>query len=106
MIRSDQLLLLGNSDRLQAGTDFADQSDRDIFRQGFGATDGAVSNLIREGKVHQIMSSMQTGKAAGNRLLNDSLAELVTRGVVEYEEALSKAADKTELARRLGRPAV
>ena len=65
----------------------------------------AISNLIREGKVHQIMSSMQTGKAAGNRLLNDSLAELVTRGVVEYEEALSKAADKTELARRLGRPA-
>jgi len=65
----------------------------------------AISNLIREGKAHQIVSSMQTGKAAGNRLLSDSLAELVTRGVVEYEEALSKAADKTELARRLGRPA-
>jgi len=65
----------------------------------------AVSNLIREGKMHQIASSMQTGKAAGNRLLNDSLSDLVSRGVVEAEEAMSKAVDKGELAKRLGRPA-
>jgi twitching motility protein PilT len=62
----------------------------------------AVSNLIREGKMHQIASSMQTGKAAGNRLLNDSLADLVSRGLVDSEEALSKAVDKAELAKRLG----
>jgi twitching motility protein PilT len=65
----------------------------------------AISNLIREGKNHQIVSSMQTGKAAGNRLLNDSLAALVKNGTVEYEEALSKAVDKSDLAKRLGRPA-
>jgi len=65
----------------------------------------AVSNLIREGKTHQIVSSMQTGKAAGNQLLNDSLADLVKGGTVEYEEALSKAVDKADLAKRLGRPA-
>jgi twitching motility protein PilT len=65
----------------------------------------AVSNLIREGKMHQIASSMQTGKAAGNRLLNDSLADLVSRGTVTSEEALSKAVDKAELARRLGQRA-
>ena len=64
----------------------------------------AVSNLIRDGKVHQIVSSMQTGKAAGNRLLNDSLADLVKAGTVEYEEALSKAVDKADLGKRLGRP--
>ena len=64
----------------------------------------AVTNLIREGKTHQIVSSMQTGKAAGNRLLNDSLADLVKGGTVEYEEALSKAVDKADLAKRLGRP--
>ena len=63
----------------------------------------AVSNLIREGKTHQIVSSMQTGKAAGNQLLNDSLADLVKGGTVEYEEALSKAVDKADLAKRLGR---
>ena len=64
----------------------------------------AVSNLIREGKTHQIVSSMQTGKAAGNQLLNDSLADLVKSGTVEYEDALSKAVDKADLAKRLGRP--
>ena len=63
----------------------------------------AVSNLIRESKMHQIASSMQTGKAAGNILLNDSLVDLVNRGVVDPEEALSKAVDKGELAKRLGR---
>ena len=62
----------------------------------------AISHLIREGKNHQIVSSMQTGKAAGNQLLNESLAELVTRGTVEYEEALSKAVEKADLAKRLG----
>jgi len=64
----------------------------------------AVSNLVREGKTHQIISTMQTGKAAGNQLLNDSLAALVIQGKVEYEEALSKAVDKADLARRLKRP--
>ncbi len=62
----------------------------------------AVANLIREGKTHQIASTMQTGKAAGNRLLNDSLAGLVKEGKVEVDEAMSKAIEKTELARRLG----
>jgi len=65
----------------------------------------AISNLIREGKNHQIVSSMQTAKAAGNRLLNDSLADLVRGGIVEHEEALSKAVDKKDLAMRLGRGA-
>jgi twitching motility protein PilT len=63
----------------------------------------AVSNLIREGKVHQIASSMQTGKAIGNQMLNESLAELVRGGTVEVDEALAKAVDKADLARRLGR---
>ena len=65
----------------------------------------AVSNLIREGKVHQIASSMQTGKAIGNQMLNESLAELARSGTVAVEEALAKAVDKADLARRLGRSA-
>jgi twitching motility protein PilT len=65
----------------------------------------AVANLIREGKTNQIANIMQTGKAAGNQLLNDSLAALVTAGTVEYQEALSKAVDKADLARRFGRAA-
>ncbi len=65
----------------------------------------AISNQVREGKNHQIVSSMQTARAAGNRLLNDSLAELVNGGIVTFEEALSKAVEKDDLARRLGRQA-
>jgi twitching motility protein PilT len=65
----------------------------------------AVSNLIREGKVHQIVSSMQTGKAIGNQMLNESLAALARSGTVEVDEALAKAVDKADLARRLGRTA-
>jgi twitching motility protein PilT len=65
----------------------------------------AVRNLIREGKVHQIASTMQTGKAIGNQMLNESLAALARSGTVEYDEALAKAVDKADLARRLGRSA-
>ena len=65
----------------------------------------AVSNLIREGKNHQIASSMQTGKAAGNQMLNEALAALARSGTVETDEALAKAVDKADLARRLGRSA-
>jgi len=56
-----------------------------------------VSNLIREAKVFQIPSVMQTSKKYGMCLMNDSLADLVRRGVVEPQEALAKAVDKTGL---------
>src|SRR5262249_38873624 len=63
----------------------------------------AVANLVREAKTVQITSIMQTGRAAGNVLLNDSLATLVKSGKVDAEEALSKAVDKSDLERRMGR---
>lgn len=62
----------------------------------------AVSNLIREGKTHQIASMMATGQAIGNRFLNQSLQDLVQSKVVEPDEAFSQAVDKADLARRLG----
>ncbi|MEM1452904.1 MAG: type IV pilus twitching motility protein PilT, partial [Planctomycetota bacterium] len=54
----------------------------------------AVSSLIREGKTHQITSSMQMGGKEGMRLINDSLCELVTTGKVAPDEAYLKAVDK------------
>ena len=57
----------------------------------------AVSNLIREAKTFQIATIMQTAKRVGMRLMNDALAELVKKGTVETEEALSKAVDKDAL---------
>jgi twitching motility protein PilT len=54
----------------------------------------AVSNLIREGKTFQIPSMMQVGKAQGMVSLNDALLELVTKKLVEPQEAYSKSVDK------------
>jgi len=61
----------------------------------------AIANLIREGKTFQIPSIMQTGKKHGMTLLNDSLLDLVKRGIVEPADAISRAADKTGLAGQL-----
>jgi twitching motility protein PilT len=57
----------------------------------------SVANLIREGKTFQIPSVMQTAKGAGMCTMNDSLLDLVKRGLVEPAEALSKAIAKNEL---------
>jgi len=54
----------------------------------------AVRNLIRESKTHQIPSMIQTGKKYGMILLDDSIMELYTKGMVSAEEAYAKANDK------------
>ena len=55
----------------------------------------AVSNLIRERKLFQIPSIIQTSKQQGMILLDNSLMDLVTRGVIDGSEAYY-AADKKE----------
>ena len=50
----------------------------------------AVRNLIRENKVHQIPSSMQTGQAFGMQTLDMALVDLVNRGMVSREEAQAR----------------
>lgn len=64
----------------------------------------AVSNLIREGKTHQVPSIMQTQKRLGMQLLNDHLAQLVRSGAVDPEEALAKSQDKEGLRTLLKMP--
>ncbi|HET7746087.1 MAG TPA: type IV pilus twitching motility protein PilT, partial [Vicinamibacteria bacterium] len=56
-----------------------------------------VANLIREAKIFQIPSIMQTSKKHGMVLMNDSFTELVKKKVVEPAEAYAKAADKPGL---------
>ena len=63
----------------------------------------AIRNLIREGKTFQIHSLMQTGKGVGMVCLNDSLYDLVQRGLVEPIEAYSKAIGKAEFKALLAR---
>ncbi len=57
----------------------------------------AVSNLIREGKTHQLMSTIQTNKKLGMISLNESLCELVDKKLVEPKEAYMKSADKASM---------
>ena len=54
----------------------------------------AIRNLIREGKIAQMYSAIQTGGAQGMQTLDQCLTELVTRGVVSKEEARYKAQNK------------
>ncbi|MBF0224945.1 MAG: PilT/PilU family type 4a pilus ATPase [Desulfobacterales bacterium] len=61
----------------------------------------AVANLIREDKTAQILSSMQTGKAQGHKIMNEELAKLVQRKKISRDEAMSKSIDKTELLKKL-----
>jgi twitching motility protein PilT len=56
----------------------------------------AVKNLIREGKTHQIQSSIQTGIDVGMITLAASLGERLKAGEVTYETALAAAWDRTE----------
>jgi twitching motility protein PilT len=54
----------------------------------------AISNLIREAKTFQIPSMMQVGRAQGMVSLNDALMDLVTKKLVEPQEAYLKSVDK------------
>ena len=57
----------------------------------------SVSNLIREAKIFQIPSVMQTGKKYGMALMADALLDLVRKRIVEPAEAYAKALDKAGL---------
>jgi twitching motility protein PilT len=54
----------------------------------------AVRNLIREGKVHQIPSAIQTGAKDGMQSLDQSLRHLLKTGRITAEVAYRWATDK------------
>jgi twitching motility protein PilT len=54
----------------------------------------AIRNLIREAKVAQMYSSIQTGQALGMQTLDQNLQDLVKRNLVSIPEARNKAANK------------
>jgi twitching motility protein PilT len=63
----------------------------------------AVANLIREKKTFQLFSLMQTGRNQGMVTMNDSLMELVRKGLVEPMEAYMKSVNKAEFKNALTR---
>ncbi len=53
----------------------------------------AIRNLIREGKTHQIQTSIQTGMKFGMQSMDNSLLELYRKGVINRETILNQAID-------------
>jgi len=62
----------------------------------------AVKSLIREGKIHQIYSTIQTSQKEHMRTMNQSLADLCKKGLITKEEAFSKSMYPDELKRLMG----
>jgi twitching motility protein PilT len=61
----------------------------------------AVRNLIREGKTHQIHSTMQTGSSAGMQTMDAALATLVRQGRITQRLAEQRSSNPEELRRML-----
>ena len=64
---------------------------------------GGIRALIREGKTPQIGNMMQTGGKLGMQTLEDALNDLVARGQISFETALSKANHPAQIKRE-GKP--
>lgn len=62
---------------------------------------GPIANLIRENKMHQVNSIMQTGQKRGMKIMDDSLMALVKAGVVDAREAIDRAHDKNSFIERV-----
>lgn len=59
----------------------------------------AVKSLIRESKIHQIYSVIQTSQKEGMKTMNQSLYELYQKKLISYEEAFDRTTDAEDLAR-------
>ncbi|MES2546169.1 MAG: type IV pilus twitching motility protein PilT [Pseudomonadota bacterium] len=57
----------------------------------------AIRNLIRENKVAQMYSAIQTGQNIGMQTLDQNLQDLVRRNIISANEARSKASNKESI---------
>jgi twitching motility protein PilT len=65
--------------------------------------DDAVRNLIRQAKLEQIYSVMQTNTARGMQTMEQALGDLVLRGIVSRELALTRSSKPEQLDNLLQR---
>ncbi|MCE2940807.1 MAG: type IV pilus twitching motility protein PilT [Gemmatimonadota bacterium] len=64
----------------------------------------AIRALIRDDKIHQILSMMQSGKKFGMQTLNDALYTLYMSRLVTVDECLRATSDPNEFLRMIGMP--
>jgi twitching motility protein PilT len=58
----------------------------------------AIRNLIREDKIAQMYSAIQTGMSNGMQTMDQCLQNLVNRGLISRQDAMSKATDKNQFS--------
>ncbi|MDO4754483.1 MAG: ATPase, T2SS/T4P/T4SS family, partial [Bacillota bacterium] len=63
---------------------------------------GAVRNLLREGKSHQLNTVIQTSKALGMELMDSSLFQLYNTGKITFDALKKYAVDFDTLAKQMG----
>jgi twitching motility protein PilT len=56
----------------------------------------AAANLIRQGKIDQLESAMQSGAAAGMRTMDSALEQLVDQGLISGRSAYEKSNNKAK----------
>ncbi|PIQ84811.1 MAG: type IV pili twitching motility protein PilT [Candidatus Omnitrophica bacterium CG11_big_fil_rev_8_21_14_0_20_63_9] len=63
----------------------------------------AIRSLIREQKIHQMYSVIQTGQKEGMRTMNQTLYELYVNRTITLEYALARSSDPDDLMRLMNR---
>jgi twitching motility protein PilT len=63
---------------------------------------GAIRALIRDDKIHQIYSAIQSGKKFGMQTLNDALYQLYVTKQVTADDCIRASSDQGELMRMMG----
>jgi twitching motility protein PilT len=64
----------------------------------------AVRNLIRENKIFQINSVIETGKKFGMQGIDDAIMQLLQQKIISPEDAYNKAVNKTKFRQFLTQP--
>ena len=77
-----------------------DESGMELATEILVATP-AIRSMIREDKVHQIYSIIQTCQSIGMRTMNQALFELYSAGKISYDSAISKSSDVEELLKMI-----
>ena len=70
-----------------------------VMAQEIMVVNGAIANLIREGKTSQMYSAIQTGASQGMQTLETALANLYRSKLISAEDALAKSSRPDELKR-------
>ena len=79
------------------------EGDGRVVAVEYMAESAAVKNLIREGKIHQLYTAIQTGQSQDMQTMDMALARLCLSGKISRELAYDRCVDRVEFQRILER---